>query len=190
MRRTRGTSLVELLVGAAVGLLVLTAVTGTLAAGGRALVRGGARAEAADTAALAIEAFLFDARRAGHDPSAAGIEPLVQADAERLAVQADLDGDGTVDTASAELVAWRCNAAARRLSRLVGAQSLPLADRVARCRFDYLDRDGTVLAIPPGGLDAAGRASVAAVVLDFALAPRGGGPTVARTIAVSPRSRT
>src|SRR2546428_2730765 len=51
----------------------------------------------------------------------------------------------------------RCLASARRLSRLVGRQSMPLADGVTGCGFRYLDRDGAPMAIPAGGLGAAAR---------------------------------
>src|SRR5207247_177503 len=78
-----------------------------------------------------------------------------EADADRLVLAADLDGDGAVDDASEETAAYVCLASARRLSRLVGRQSMPLADGVTGCGFRYLDREGAPMAIPPGGLAAA-----------------------------------
>ena len=189
MTGTRGSLLLETLLAAAVGVLVLGALTGTLAAGARALVRTGARAEASDTATLATEAFVFDVRRAGYDEAAAGIAGLGDAHADRLVLQADLDGNGAVDVNSAEHVGWVCNTAARRLSRIVGAQSLPLAGNVARCAFAYFDGGLTQLAVPVGGLDAATRARVAVVALDLGLVPRGGGPSVDRFLATALRSQ-
>src|SRR4030095_7100626 len=72
-RRVRGTTLVELIVGTGLGLLVLGACVGALAGAGRLLAAVGGRAEAEDTAQLAVEAFRFDVRRAGFDPAAAGV---------------------------------------------------------------------------------------------------------------------
>jgi Tfp pilus assembly protein PilW len=190
MSRQRGASLVEALVAAAIGLLVLSALTAALAGGARALVRSGARAEASDTSGLAAEAFLFDVRRAGHDPAATGVMPLVLARADRLTLEADLDGDGTVDGASAEHVSWVCNATARRLSRVVGTQSMPLADGVLGCGFRYLDPGATDLAPPASGLDATNRSRVALLVFDLRLVPRGGGPFVERSLAVALRGRS
>ena len=68
----RGTGLAELLVGTALGLVVLSLLTFAVATGSRLLAACGARGEAEDTAHLALEAFAFDARRAGYDPAAAG----------------------------------------------------------------------------------------------------------------------
>jgi len=171
--RPRGIGLVELLVGAALALVVLSALTAAVAAGARLLVASGARGEAEDTTQLALEALAFDVRRAGWDPAAGGVEAVREADADRLVLAADLDGDGTVDPASAELTGYVCAASARRLSRLVGRQSMPLADGVSGCGFRYLDRNGTTIAIPPGGLDAPGRARIGAVALDLVLLPNG-----------------
>lgn len=190
MSRRRGSTLLDLLVGAAIGALVLSALAGGLAAGGRALVRGGARAEASDTAALALEALLFDVRRAGHDPAAAGIEAVALARTDRLVIDADLDGDGSIDASSAEHVTWVCNGAARRLSRILGAQSMPLADGAAGCAFTYLDGDGAPLVPPPVGLDPADRARIASISLALRLEPRGGGALVERQLTVALRGRS
>lgn len=189
MTRVRGASLVETLVATTIGVVLLSVLTGALAAGARALVRTGARAEASDTSGLANEAFLFDVRRAGHDPAASGVVAVVEARSNRVTLDADLDGDGLVNLASAEHVSWFCNTAAQRLSRIVGAQSMPLADGVIGCRFDYLDRASSPLVPPGSGLDATRRAQVAVIVLSLRLVPRGGGPAVDRTLATSLRSR-
>jgi hypothetical protein len=115
--------------------------------------------------------------------------PLVLARADRFTVEADLDGNGTIDVGSAEHVTWICNATLRRLSRVVGAQSLPLADRVAGCGFRYLDPSAAALVPSASGLDVASRARVALVVLDLRLVPRDGGRLVERSHAVALRSQ-
>ena len=119
----RGCGLVDLLVGAVLGFVVLTMLTLALGSGGRLLANAGQRGEAEDTTQLAVEAFAFDARRAGFDPAAVGVEPVLQALSDRLTFTADLDGDGLVDPASEEKVAYLCNPALHRLSRIVGSQS-------------------------------------------------------------------
>jgi Tfp pilus assembly protein PilW len=187
-RRARGTGVVELLVGTALGLGVLSMLTATVASGARLLVASGARGEAEDTAQLAIEAFTFDARRAGWDPAAAGIEPVTDAQALRLAFSADVDGDGAIDLASEESAAYVCNAGARRLSRVIGRQSLPLADGVTACAFSYLDASGSPIAIPPAGLDPAARTAIRAVTLELTLLPSGLHGRSERTAVVALRS--
>jgi hypothetical protein len=182
---TRGAGLVEVVVATALGLLVLSVLTLVIGVGGRVLAACGARGEAEDTAQLAIEAFTFDARRAGFDPTAAGIDALAEARPDRIAFLADLDASGSVDTSSEESMAHVC--VAGQLSRIIGRQSLPLADHVTRCAFHYFDRDGVEIVAPPAGLDAAGRRTVRAVALDLALRPARLRGESARTILVALR---
>jgi hypothetical protein len=163
-------TLAELLVGTVLGLAVLAVLTSAVAVAGRMLIAAGARAEGEDTAQLAMEAFRFDVRRAGWDPAAAGHAALVDARADGLALAADLDGDGRIATDSEESVAWRCVTASRRLSRIVGLQSMPLADHAVGCAFRYLDRDGAAVAAPVAAADLP---RVRAVELSLRLLPPG-----------------
>jgi hypothetical protein len=165
----RGATLVDTLVGTTLALAFLGALTATVGAGARLLARAGTRGEADDTVHLAIEALAFDARRAGYDPAAVGISPLREAYSDRVVFTADLDGDGAIDDTSEETTAYLCALATRRLSRVLGRQSLPLADGVTRCTFTYLDGTGATIPVPGGGLDPAGRARVRAVGLDLGL---------------------
>ena len=184
----RGSGLLELLVGTALGLGVIGALTGAVGTGGRLLVAAGARGEAEDTVQLAVEAFDFDARRAGYDPGAAGIAAVVEARADRVTFTADLDGDGAVDPESEETASYACLVGARRLSRIIGRQSLPLADGVTACALRYLDAAGAAMPIPAGGLAAAERARVRAVALDLTLLPAGLGGRTARSAVVALRT--
>ena len=163
-------TLVELLVGTVLGLAVLAVLTSAVGVAGRMLVAAGTRAEVEDTAQLAMEALRFDVRRAGWDPTAAGHAALVDARPDGLALAADLDGDGSIATDSEESVAWRCVTASRRLSRIIGLQSLPLADHVVGCAFRYLDRDGAAVTSPVAPADLP---RVRAVELSVRLLPPG-----------------
>jgi Tfp pilus assembly protein PilW len=183
----KGTTLLELVVASGLGLLVLGALVAAVAAAGRVTTAIGARAEAEDTAQLAVEAFRFDVRRAGFDPAAVGVEPLTAALTDQLALQADLDGNGTIETGSEEATRWLCATGPPRLSRIIGAQSLPVAAPVTRCGLRYFDAVGIELAIGAGGLAPADRARVRRVTLDLAVAPPGGGEAAARTADVALR---
>lgn len=171
MTRTRGCSLVELLVALGLGLAIIVgavvAITTTL----RHLTSVALRAEVDDLAYLALETFTLDVRRAGYDPRAAGIETLVEATPARLGIQADLDGDGSIDATSEERTTLACDLAGGRFSRILGAQSLPLANGVTTCAFTYVDAAGVTLVVPPGGLDATTRRRVRRATLDLALVP-------------------
>src|SRR5262249_44301449 len=158
---------------AVVGSVALGALVAAVGGGARLATTLGRRAEAEDTAQLAIEAFTFDVRRAGYDPRGIGVQPLAAADAPGGTLPAGLAGAGAVDAGSEEVPTWICNGAARRLSRVIGAQSLPIADAVAACAFRYLAADGQPLAAPPGGLAPADLARVRAIALDVTVAPPG-----------------
>ncbi len=171
--RARGNGLVEMLVGTALGMLVLTGLAGAIAGGARVLVVTAARGELEDIAHIAVESLTFDVRRAGFDPTAAGVPAVVEAYTDRVTLTADLDGDGAVDADSEETIGYVCASATRRLSRVVGRQSMPVADGVTRCSFRYLDTTGTVLAVPTTGLATSDLARVRAIALDLAVAAPG-----------------
>jgi Tfp pilus assembly protein PilW len=183
----RGVTLIELVVGMGIALLALGACVGALAASARLVAAVGARAEVEDTAQLAAEAFRFDTRRAGFDPAATGLEGLTAAQPDQVILQADLDGDGVVDAGSEEVTRWQCATTPPRLSRIIGAQSLPVAAPVSRCAVRYYDASGGELLPSPAGLDAAGRARVRRVVLDLAVDPASGGAPASRVVDVALR---
>jgi len=170
-RRSVGMTLVELVAG--LGLAVAVGVVGVaaIAAAVRLLVDLALRVEVDDIASQALDAFTFDVRRAGFDPRASAVETVVDATPARLELHADLDGDGAIDAASEEVTVWACDLVGGRLSRILGSQSLPLANDVVACAFGYVDASGTVLPAPAAGLDAATRRRIRSVTLDLALRP-------------------
>ena len=185
---SRGFSLVELLVALGLGLAIAIAAVAAVATGLRALARLALRAEAEDVLTLGLEAFTLDVRRAGFDPRGAGLPAVAEATTSRLALQADLDGDGLVDTTSEESTTIACDVPGGRLSRIVGSQSLPLANGVVGCALEYADAAGAVMPIPAGGLDAAARARVRRATLAVALQPAGSGVAAVRRATVALRS--
>ncbi len=177
-----GFSLVELVVALGLGLLVSVAAVAAAATALRHVARFALRAEADDLAYLALETFAFDVRRAGFDPRAIGVAPLAAASASRLTIESDTDGDGTVDGSSEERTTIACDVPGGRLSRIVGSQSLPLANGVVTCALSYADDAGAAIAIPPAGLDATARGRVRRATLDLAIVPPGAAaPATSRT---------
>lgn len=186
-RPEAGTTLAELATALGLASALAVAAVSATATTLRLLARSAVRLEADDIAQLAIEAFVFDARRAGFDPRAAGFEPVLEATPTRVGLQTDLDGDGLVDAASEEVTAYACDVPGRRLSRVLGSQSLPLANDVVACGLTYADETGAVLPAPSAGLDAATRRRVRVVTLDVALRPPGVGTPAARRASVALR---
>lgn len=171
--RRGGFSLVEVLVALGLGLSLAVAAVAATTTALRHLVRTALRAEAEDLAAMAVEAFTLDVRRAGFDPRAAGAAPLAEATTARLVLDADLDGDGAIDSASEEHTTLACDVPSGRISRIVGSQSLPLANGVVACDFSYADRSGAAIAVPVAGLDATMRRRVGRATLAVAVRPPG-----------------
>lgn len=185
----RGSTLVELLVASTLALLVLGLLTSAIGEGGRLLAAVSARGQAEDTVHGAIEALVFDVRRAGYSPAGLAVDALSEARTDRITLQADLDGNGAVDTSSEEVTAYACALATGRLSRLIGRQSLPLAEGITACAFRYLDAAGGAIAVPAAGLDASARSRVRTIGLDLTLTASRGVSPAARSITVAMRSR-
>jgi len=187
MSGRRGFSLIELVVALGIGLALGVGGMAAIATALRHLAGVALRAEADDLAHLALETFTLDVRRAGYDPRAVGVEALVEATPTRLGLAADLDGDGAVDAASEERTTLVCDVPGGRLSRILGTQSLPLANRITACAFGYADANGLALVPPPAGLDAAARRRVRRATIDVALAPAAGAASSATRASVALR---
>ena len=89
----RGFGLLDLLVGMALGLVVLGAITAAVGAGGRLLRNAAARGEGEDTTQMAVEASPFECD-AGGTIDGAGRGELTEAVATGVALADDLDADG------------------------------------------------------------------------------------------------
>lgn len=184
----RGFTLVELLVGLALGLLAVGLLVAGVAAGTRLLVVAGARVEATDAVVIAAESFQFDVRRAGWDPAGIDVEPLVTAQPGRVTLHADVDGDGSIDADSEEVTSYVCSIGPPRLSRIIGAQSMPVAGDVSTCGLRYLDAAGVELVAGPGGLSFTDRRAVRAIVLDLGVRPPVLAAPAMRSVPVALRS--
>ncbi len=167
----RGMTLVELLVGMVLGLVAAAAMTALLRVGVAAGERAAGDAETAIETAAAVDQLVRDVRIAGYDPTGAGIAALTLAGADRLELQADLDGNGAIDASSEERIGYRVAPSSRSLQRIVGSQSLPILSDVAAdgLRLSYFDAAGA--ALDPTA--AATRDATRLVAIDVTSSPRG-----------------
>lgn len=170
--RTAGLTLVELLLGLVLGLGTLAALTALIAASLAARARAATSTEMLAATAAAIDQIVRDVRLAGYDPRGRGVGGIVTAAPASLALEADLDGDGTIDLSSEEHVAYRRSPTSASLLRVVGAQSMPLLSDLVPdgLAFRYLDANGAEL--DPSAAGAA--AAIRAVIVE--LATRTSGP--------------
>jgi len=166
-RRDVGFTLVELTVATAIGLATLAAVTSLLVAIVAARARATEVAESVTALAATIDQIVRDVRLAGYDPMGAGFAGIPALAAGSVVLRADLDGSGTVDTASEEQIGYRVSANGDTLQRVVGQQSLPLLSDLAPGGFHlrYVDAGGVDLdPSAPGAAD-----SVHLVAVELAL---------------------
>lgn len=168
---TRGMTLVELLIGMLLGIVAAAALTVVLRAGLAAGTRAGGDAETAIEASAALDQLVRDLRVAGYDPAGAGIAPFTVTAADRVEIQADLDGNGTIDASSEERVVYRVAASSRSLQRIVGTQSLPILSDVPSGGLGLVYRDATGTALDQA--DATTRAATHLVEVDLVTAPPG-----------------
>ena len=178
-RSERGFTLAEVLVALAFASVLGALVWSFARAAFVGAAAQQARSEAQDTAHLALSVITRDLRQAGFAPSTGTIVALERAEATRVLVHADLDGDGDFD-GSGESVSYQENAARQTLTRTAGASApQPLADRLVAgsLRFAYFDATGAALEPGASGLDLETRRRVRRVDVGFAmLAPSPDGP--------------
>jgi hypothetical protein len=170
-----GTSLLEVLVVAQLATLVLACAL-TLARTHVAVARGlQATLSARAAAEWALGVAVRDIALAGADPTRAGITAVSAATATSLVLEADRDGDGAIDTSSAERVQLaqlaRPPGSPVRLVRSLGGQAMPIASNLAPdgFRLRYFDADGAEIAGSGVELDEAERERIRRVTLEIAV---------------------
>lgn len=141
----QGFTLVELLVGTALGLVAAAAMTALVRVGVAAWERAGTQAERALEIAAAADQLARDLRVAGYDPAGAGLSALTLTADDRIEITADLDGDGVIDPTSEERIGYRVATSSRSLQRVVGVQTLPILADVGAFALAYRDADGVAL---------------------------------------------
>src|SRR3954469_9505792 len=149
------------------------AAVGLLEQGQRAWATGAARVESQQSARVALARLVADVRAAGFGGD--GFEAIAVADAERVVLQQDLDGDGAI-AASGERVIWRL--AGTVLRRDAGGGAQPIVNGVRAFELRYFDARGVVTAVP---------ADVRSVAVTLTTAPDGA--AAAPTTSVSTRIR-
>jgi type IV pilus assembly protein PilW len=136
-RGERGLSLIELLVAMAMAGLVMAATVTLLLAGHAAHAVGTARAEATQSARVALERMGSELRQAGYDPQGARFEAILVAEPARVTLQRDLNENGVIDP-TRERITYLLRGTVLRREAGGGAQ--PLAEGVSALQLTYYDR--------------------------------------------------
>lgn len=133
----RGLTLIELLVAMAMAGLVMAATLTLLLAGHAAHAVGTARAEATQSARVALERMGSELRHAGYDPQGTRFEPILVAEPQRVTLQRDLNENGVIDP-TRERITYLLRGTVLRREAGGGAQ--PLAEGVSGLQLTYYDR--------------------------------------------------
>ena len=123
-----GLTILELVVATALTTIVLASLVSVVATQSRLYSRTAERTRSNQTLRLIVDVLSRDVRRAGFDPAGTALVPVLEAGPTRLLLQADDDGDGSIDRGSRERVGYLFRPGAGTLSRIVGRQSMPLAE--------------------------------------------------------------
>ena len=158
--------LADLLAAFAIVGLVLAATLTVFAQGQRAYTQGAGRVESQQAARVALARMSREIRQAGR--CGAAVSPIAVAERSRIAIQHDLDGDGTA-AARGEKVTWLWSAGVLRRDAGGGAQ--PIVNGVRTLELTYRDALGRPTETP---------STVRSVIITLTTVPErpgSGGPT-------------
>lgn len=178
----RGMTMIELLVTTTILGVVLLIVTGIMLSSSRVESRTVRRAEVQASSRQALALMTTELRQAGADPGtpAAGIVAVVSADSHLVRVRADLNGDGTIQTAEpSEDVTYHFVDTTGVVTRDPGTGPATILTNVRALQFTYFDAASQP--ITPVPLNAANAARVAAIGLTVTTENRDSAPMTLAT---------
>ena len=151
--RESGFSLVELLVAMTIGTVVLGAMYNVFTVQNKTFSIQEQIVEMQQNARAAMDMMSREIRMAGYDPVEINFDSNpsnnfsgVTVNASQLQIQADLDGNGAIDTSSKENIVYAFNTANKKITRNIGAGAQSFAENVDSFTFTYLDGSGNVTA--------------------------------------------
>lgn len=157
--RDRGMTLIELMVTVAIiGIITLTMST-IMMSSNTLQARTARRAHVQADGRQGLSIMMTELRQAGADPSnpPAGIVGIVSGDSISVRVRADLNGNGTIQTAEpSEDVTYAYVSGTKTITRDPGAGASDLMTHVQTMRLTYFAADGSAItALPLNATDAA-----------------------------------
>lgn len=152
--RTRGFTLVELLVAMAVGAIVLTAIYSVYGGLTRSYTTQNVTADMQQVVRAGIDFMVEDIIRAGLNPQEAAGIGIATATSTSIRFTADRNMNGTIDAGNSEDITYLYDTAINRLDQFLdGADRQPFIDNVTSMTFMYLDADGNDLGDPVASAD-------------------------------------
>lgn len=175
VRNQKGTSLTDVLVATALGLITVTSALGFYRYQLFAFRHQSAQVEVQTAARAVLNLVISELRRAAGNPRCVpNFEGIAEASASRIRIRSDLDGNGATDS-SGEDVTYAFDSAAGRLTRTTAGVTEELSDsNFAATGFQlrYFDGSGAELVPSASGLTQAQRAAVRRISVALTLSRR------------------
>jgi len=131
----------ELLVTTIVLAIVLTAINAIFFSSNDMYARSNNRANAQMNSRLGVSVMSQEIRHAGCDPTGMGVTPILRAAQDTLRLNADLDGDGAIETVEpSEDVTYFYDAVQQAIFRDPGTGPQLIVPNVSALTLIYLDR--------------------------------------------------
>ena len=144
--KVAGFTLMELLVSMAIGLVVLAGVAGTFTAQTRQNSAEEQTAQMQQNVRGALDLMVREIQMAGYKPNGGTVTGVTYS-VSQLEIQADMDGDGSINTASGseEDVIYTHDNVNLQITRKLGSSGTAqlLADNITEFTFSYLDANGS-----------------------------------------------
>jgi type IV pilus assembly protein PilW len=145
-KEAAGFTLMELLVAMAISLVVLAGVAGTFTAQTRQNSAEEQIAQMQQNVRGALDLMVREIQMAGYKPNGGTVTGVTYS-ASQLEIQADMDGNGSINTASGseEDIIYAYDSVNLRITRKLGSSGTAqlLADNVTAFSFSYLDANGS-----------------------------------------------
>lgn len=145
--RTGGFSLVELLIAMAIGLVVLAAMYSVFTIQNKTLANQEELVAMQQSVRSGMDMMAREIGIAGYNPAGATFDG-VTVSTSQLQIQADLDGNGAIDSTSQENVIYIFDSTNKQITRYIGAGNQAFVENVDSFTFEYLDGSGNVTATP------------------------------------------
>jgi type IV pilus assembly protein PilW len=141
--KSKGFTMVEMLVSMGIAMVVLAAVTSTFMAQTKFYNAQEQVNEMQQNARAAIDLMSREIKMAGYDPTGLAITTSngIPYDASQLQLLADLDDD-TFTTGTNENISYSYDASNLRIQRTTGGTTTTLAENISGFTFVYLDASG------------------------------------------------
>jgi type II secretory pathway component PulJ len=142
----RGLTFIEVMITAVMLGTVLAVVSAVFYSSNDTYRETSRRVNLQRNARLGMDIMVKELRHAGCDPAGVGVSAIIFASSDSLRIQADLDGDGVIETAEpSEDVTYFYNGVSQILFRDPGTGPQALVPNVSNLVFGYLDANNQPL---------------------------------------------